>query len=341
MDFAPDRYDNPDTWFRRCGTSGLSLPAISLGMWHNFGDPGTDSQGLGEQDLHENATAMMRTAFDRGVTHFDFANNYGPPPGAAESRCGRILESDFGHHREELVISSKAGYRMQPGPYGDGGSRKYLIESCHASLRRLRTDHLDLFYHHRNDPDVPLEETMGALDHLVRSGKTLHAAISNYPGERVEEAVAICEREGFAQPILHQVPHNLLDPERSESGLAAAAAAGMGNIVFSPLAQGLLSDKYLDAVPEDSRASAEAGFLKADRVTPELQEKLKKLNAYAADRGQSLAQLALSWVLGDPRITSALIGASRPAQVEDCCDALDQPILTEAERAEVAALAEG
>ena len=340
MTFSLTRYDDlPDSWFRRCGASGLDLPAISLGMWHNFGDPGTDSQKLGEQDLHENATAMMRTAFDRGVTHFDFANNYGPAPGAAEERCGRILSSDFVHHREELVISSKAGYRMQPGPYGDGGGRKYLVESCHASLRRLRVDHLDLFYHHRLDPTVPLEETLGALDSLVRAGKTLYAAISNYPGERVEEAVAVCEREGFAKPILHQVSHNLLGPEGNEAGLAAAATAGMGNIVFSPLAQGLLTGKYLDGIPDDSRASAPSGFLKSDRVTPELRERLRKLDAYAGDRGQTLAQLALSWVLGDPRITSALIGASRPGQVSDCCDALDKPVLTEAERDEVLSLA--
>ena len=212
------------------------------------------------------------------------------------------------------MISSKAGYRMQPGPYGDGGGRKYLVESCHASLRRLRVDHLDLFYHHRLDPTVPLEETLGALDSLVRAGKTLYAAISNYPGERVEEAVAVCEREGFAKPILHQVSHNLLGPKGNEAGLAAAATAGMGNIVFSPLAQGLLTGKYLDRIPDDSRASAPSGFLKADRVTPELRERLRKLDAYAGDRGQTLAQLALSWVLGDPRITSALIGASRPGR---------------------------
>ena len=342
MSFSDTRYDGaPEGWFRRCGASGLDLPAVSLGMWHNFGDPGTDSKNLGEEDLHQNATAMMRTAFDRGVTHFDFANNYGPAPGAAEARCGRILQSDFAAHREELVISSKAGYRMQPGPYGDGGGRKYLIESCHASLRRLKLDHLDLFYHHRNDPTVPLEETMGALDHLVRSGKALFTAISNYPGERVEEALAVCDREGFAKPILHQVPHHLLDPSLSDSGLSAAAAAGLGNIVFSPLAQGLLTDKYLDRVPEDSRAAAEAGFLKADRVTPELQARLKKLHAHATDRGQTLAQLALSWVLGDPRITSALIGASRPEQVAGCCDTLDKPALTADERAEVSKLAAG
>lgn len=339
MSFFPGRYDHvSDRWFRRSGRAGLELPAISLGMWHNFGDAGTDSQSLDELALHENATAMMRTAFDRGVTHFDFANNYGPGPGAAEARCGRILESDFAAHREELVISSKAGYRMQPGPYGDGGGRKHLIESCHASLRRLRLDHLDLFYHHRNDPTVPLEETLAALDHLVRSGKTLHVAISNYPGERVAEALAICEREGFAKPILHQVPHHALDPSLSDDGLTAAAEAGLGNIVFSPLAQGLLTDRYLDAVPRDSRAGSGSEFLSNDRVTPELQAKLKKLNAYASDRGQSLAQLALSWVLGDARITSALIGASRPSQIEDACGVLDKPALTEAERAEVSAL---
>ena len=341
MDSSADRYDKlPDAWFRRSGKSGLDLPAVSLGMWHNFGDAGTDSKGLGEEDLHANATAMMCTAFDRGVTHFDFANNYGPAPGAAETRCGRILADDFGSLREELVISSKAGYAMQPGPYGDGGGRKYLVESCHASLRRLRLDHLDLFYHHRNDPSVPLEETLGALDHLVKAGDTLYVALSNYPGERIEEAVAVCEREGFVKPILHQVPHHLLDPSLSDSGLTAAADAGMGNIVFSPLAQGLLTDKYLDGIPEDSRASVEAGFLKADRVTPELQAHLKRLNSYAQDRGQTLAQLALCWVLGDPRISSALIGASRPAQVEDCCDAMNRGPLSEAERAEVAALSD-
>ncbi len=340
---AHDRYHaRSDTWFRRCGTSGLMLPAVSLGCWHNFGAAGTDSvKHTDEASMHENCQQMLFTAFDLGVTHFDLANNYGPPPGSAEERVGKILREDFAGHRDELIISSKAGYRMWDGPYGEWGSRKYLIASCDASLQRLGLDYVDVFYSHRPDPDTPLEETMGALDQIVRSGKALYAGISSYSAAFTATAMKVCRENGLAVPIIHQPSYSMLDrwiekPDDSGKHLIETCGdEGLGMIVFCPLAQGLLTDKYLDAIPEDSRAKSEAGFLSEDRVTPELQARLRKLNDLAQQRDQSLAQLALSWTLRDERVTSALIGASRPSQVEDCVKAVAASPLSDAELAEI------
>lgn len=316
----------------------MPLPAISLGMWHNFGAPGTDSGRRNEAALHTNATSMMQAAFDRGVTHFDLANNYGPPPGSAEERVGQILREHFSSHRDELVISTKAGYQMFEGPYQDGGSRKYLLDSSAASLRRLGLDHVDIFYHHRPDPTVALEETMGALDHLVRVGDARYVGLSNYSADQLTAAFEVCEREGFARPIIHQCPYSALDRAFGSGALPVGAEAGLGAIVFSPLAQGLLTDKYIDAIPDESRASTESVFLGASRITAELQAALRSVRSIAQDRGQSVAQLALSWVLADDRISSALIGASRVEQVEQCCDVLDAAPLSLDERDAITAV---
>ncbi len=310
----------------------MPLPAISLGMWHNFGAPGSDSGRRDEAALHANATSMMQAALDRGVTHFDLANNYGPPPGSAEERVGRILREQFASHRDELVISTKAGYQMFEGPYQDGGSRKYLLDSSAASLRRLGLDHVDIFYHHRPDPTVSLEETMGALDHLVRVGDARYIGLSNYSAEQITAALEVCDRKGFARPIIHQCPYSALDRAFGAGALPVGADAGLGAIVFSPLGQGLLTDKYIDAIPEESRASTDSVFLGTGRITPELQDALRSMRTIARDRGQSVAQLALSWVLADDRISSALIGASRVEQVEQCCDVLVAPPLATDER---------
>ncbi|MBB6428761.1 aldo/keto reductase [Algisphaera agarilytica] len=328
----PDRYDAvPEGWFRRCGRTGLLLPALSLGCWHNFGDAGTDPRQLPESDFHANAQAMLFTAFDHGITHFDLANNYGPQPGAAELRVGRILREDFRGYRDELIISSKAGYTMWPGPYGDWGSRKYLLASLDQSLDRLGLDYVDIFYSHRPDPETPLEETMGALDTAVRSGKALYAAISNYSGEQTLEARRVCEREGFIKPILHQPRYSMLDRWIEPELLPVTGELGMGVIAFCPLAQGLLTPKYLGGIPDDSRVKQAAGFLTEDRVTPELIEKLQKLNAIAEERSQSLAQLALSWALRDTRMTSLIIGASRPSQIEANVEAAEKLAFTDSE----------
>ncbi|MEM8781408.1 MAG: aldo/keto reductase [Planctomycetota bacterium] len=315
------------------------LPAVSLGCWHNFGAPGTDAgRHADEASLHQNAQRILFTAFDHGVTHFDLANNYGPPPGSAEARVGRILKQDFAGYRDELIVSSKAGYDMWPGPYGEWGSRKYLIASCDASLKRLQLDYVDLFYSHRYDPDTPLEETLGALDTLVRHGKALYVGISSYPAEVTARVMQLCETHGFVKPIIHQPSYSMLDrwieghdPNRPGNLIETCGDAGLGMIVFCPLAQGLLTPKYLNGVPEDSRAAHEAGFLDSDRVTLELIRRLNTLNDLAQARGQSLAQLALRWALRDPRVTSALIGASRPSQVEQCCKALEAPPLNDDE----------
>ncbi|MEM1444539.1 MAG: aldo/keto reductase [Planctomycetota bacterium] len=348
---AANRYEHPNVqanpgWFRRCGNSGLMLPAISIGGWHNFGDPGTDAgRHTDEASMHANAQSILLAAFDHGVTHIDMANNYGPPPGSAETRVGRILKEDFAGYRDELIVSSKAGYRMQPGPYGDGGSRKYLIASCEASLQRLQLDYVDIFYSHRYDHDTPLDETLGALDTLVKQGKTLYVGISSYPADVTTEAINICERNGFVKPIIHQPSYSMLDrwiegrdPNRPGNLIETCGGCGMGMIVFCPLAQGLLTPKYLDGVPDDSRAAHDDGFLSKDRVTPELIAKLNQLNDIANDRGQSLAQLALLWALRDARVTSALIGASRASQVEQCCRALDAPALTDEELQRIEAI---
>ena len=305
---ADDRYKVAT--FRRCGRSGLDLPAISLGLWQNFG--GTD--------VFETGRAVLRRAFDRGVTHFDLANNYGPPYGSAESNFGRWMDMDFRPHRDELLISSKAGWDMWPGPYGNFGSRKYLVASCEASLKRMGLDYVDIFYHHRPDPKTPLEETMGALDHLVRSGKALYVGVSSYSPELTRRAHAILK--GLGTPMLiHQPSYSMLNRWVEEGLLQTLEELGVGCIAFSPLAQGLLTSKYLGGVPEESRAN-KGGSFKASLVTPENVERIQALNEIAKRRGQTLAQMAIAWVLRDPRVTSALIGARSVAQLDDSLDAL-------------------
>lgn len=333
-----DRYDAvPAGWFRQCGASGLYLPSITLGCWHNFGDPGTDSlKSPSEDALHDNCRAMLRTAFDLGVTHFDLANNYGPPPGRAEERVGRILKQDFPAHRDELILSTKAGYRMWPGPYGEWGSRKYLLASLDQSLKRLGVDYVDIFYSHRADKPVeqggtPLEETLAALDTAVRQGKALYAGISSYSGDRTALSLDLCDQRGLFAPVIHQPNYSLLKRWIEDDLLPVTRQAKLGVIAFCPLAQGLLTDKYLGGIPDDSRVRSSGGFLKEDRVTPELVATLEKLAAIARDRGQSLAQMALAWVLRDKAVTSALIGASRPSQIEQNVKAAERLDFTDDE----------
>lgn len=305
MPFNPDRYSSMQ--YRRCGRSGLQLPAISLGGW----------QAIGGYRDDEVSKRIFFAAFDHGITHFDFANNYGHPGGASEELFGRILKE---MPRHELVISSKAGYRMWPGPYGDGGSRKYLIESCEESLKRLGTDHVDIFYSHRFDADTPIEETMGALETLVRQGKALYAGISNYADPHFSRAIHTMRERAWAPITIHQPCYNMLNRAPEREVLPTAGREGVGVIGFSPLAQGLLTDKYLNGIPADSRAAAGKGngSLGGDRITPALVAKVQALNGIAKARGQSLAQMALAWLLKDQRVTSVLIGASRPEQVSDC-----------------------
>jgi L-glyceraldehyde 3-phosphate reductase len=310
--------------YRRCGRSGLRLPAISLGLWHNFGSV----------DPLENGRAILLRAFDLGITHFDLANNYGPEPGSAEKNFGRILRRDLAGHRDELVISTKAGYRMWPGPYGDGGSRKYLLSSLDQSLARMGIDYVDVFYHHRPDPDTPLEESMGALEQAVRAGKALYAGVSNYPPERTREAARIL-REMRVPFVLHQPKYSMLERTPEQGLLQALEEEGIGCIVFSPLAQGLLTDRYLRDIPADSRAAKSTGFLQESAVTEARRAQLVALNAVARARGQSLAQLALAWVLRHPAVTSALIGASRVQQLEDNVAALDNLPLSDDELREI------
>jgi L-glyceraldehyde 3-phosphate reductase len=323
---AADRYATMQ--YRRCGASGLMLPAISLGLWHNFG----------EDTSHGVKQAICRQAFDLGITHFDLANNYGPPPGSAEAAFGEILRTDFRGHRDELIVSSKAGYRMWDGPYGEWGSRKYLIASCDASLKRLGLDYVDIFYSHRFDPDTPLEETMGALDAIVRSGRALYVGISSYNSARTREAAAILDELG-TPCVIHQPSYNLLNRWVERDGLKETLAGlGIGSIAFTPLAQGMLTGKYLEGVPEGSRATQgktlDPGLLDARTL-----EGLRALDAIARARGQSLAQMAIAWVLRDGGITSALIGASRPEQVVDCVGALGNLGFGKGELAEIEAAA--
>ncbi len=302
--------------YRRSGKSGLKLPAISLGCWHNFGGVGTASNRIeNENDFHENCRQMLFAAFDGGITHFDLANNYGPPAGSAETRVGRILREDFKNHRDELIISSKAGYHMWNGPYGDNGSRKYLLASLDQSLTRLGLDYVDIFYHHRPDNDTPLEESMGALDHAVRSGKALYVGISSYSGQQTRDALKVCEQNNFIKPIIHQPSYSLLNRRIESDLLPATRAEGVGVIAFCPLQQGLLTNKYLDGVPNDSRAATPEGALSREQAESSDIDKARQLNQIAQNRGQSLAQMALSWVLRDQAVTSALIGASRPEQI--------------------------
>jgi L-glyceraldehyde 3-phosphate reductase len=301
---SPNRYDT--MVYNRCGNSGIKLPTISLGLWHNFG-------GV---DVYETGRATVRKAFDLGVTHFDLANNYGPPPGSAEETFGRILKSDLQAYRDELIISTKAGYGMWKGPYGDFGSRKYLVASLDQSLKRMGLDYVDIFYHHRPDPETPLEETMGALDHIVRSGKALYAAISNYPPDRVRDAAKILRNLG-TPCLIHQPSYSMFNRRVEEGLLETLEDEGIGCIVFSPLAQGMLTDKYLKGIPSDSRAAKSHSFLKPERITEENLAKIQKLNALAQERGQSLAQMAIAWVLRHNAVTTALVGASRPEQIEN------------------------
>ncbi len=313
MPYTPAATRYQEMPYRRCGNSGLLLPAISLGLWHNFG----------HVDDFENSKQIVFTAFDHGITHFDLANNYGPPPGSAEENFGRILKENFtGHLRDELVISSKAGYYMWPGPYGEWGSKKNLVSSLDQSLSRLQLDYVDIFYHHRPDPLTPLEETMQALDGIVRSGKALYAGLSNYRGDEARKAMKILKKLGT--PCLIQQPkYSMLERWVEDDLLYLLEDKGVGCIAFSPLAQGLLTNKYLNGIPEDSRAAKEHGFLKRDQVTPALVEKLKQLNEIAVERNQTLAQMALAWLLKDIRITSVLVGASRPEQLVDSLKCLN------------------
>ena len=319
---AADRYERMS--YRRSGRSGLQLPAISLGLWHNFGH---DDRPL------EVGRAIIRRAFDLGVTHFDLANNYGPPYGSAEENFGQILQEDLAPFRDELVISTKAGYDMWPGPYGEWGSRKYLLASLDQSLRRMGLDYVDIFYSHRFDPETPLEETMGALDTAVRQGKALYVGISSYSPAKTAEAYAIL-RELGAPFVIHQPSYSMLNRWIEEGLLDTLGELGIGCIVFSPLAQGMLTDKYFDGIPEGSRATRHSS-LSPDLITDEALEKIRALNGIAAARGQTLAQLALAWTLRDPRVTSALIGASSVSQLEANVAALDRLDFTEDELAEV------
>jgi L-glyceraldehyde 3-phosphate reductase len=316
---APSRYDQP-ALYRHCGRSGLKLPAISLGLWHNFG-------GV---DVYEHSRALVLRAFDLGITHFDLANNYGPPPGSAEENFGRMLRSDLAAHRDELVISTKAGYSMWPGPYGDWGSRKHLLSSLDQSLRRMGISYVDIFYSHRPDATTPLEETMGALAHAVRSGKALYVGLSNYNAEQTARAAQLL-RELGTPCLIHQPKYHLFE-RLIENGLTKVLAEeGIGCIPFCPLAQGLLTNRYLDGIPADARAAKAHGFLKPAALTPAVLAKVQKLHALAQTRGQSLAQLSLVWVLRNPVITSALIGASKVSQIEDNLAALKNPGLSPAE----------
>ncbi len=304
------RYEN--MLYNRCGNSGLKLPALSLGLWHNFGSA----------NIYDNMVNLVTTAFDNGITHFDIANNYGPKPGAAEENFGKILKNELKPYRDELVISTKAGYTMWPGPYGDWGSRKYLVSSLEQSLKRLGVDYVDIFYHHRPDPETPLEETMMALDHIVRSGKALYVGISNYNAEQTAKAVKLLKIMGT--PLLIHQPNYSMFNRWIEGGLIQVLEEnGMGSIAFCPLAQGLLTSKYLQGIPTDSRAAdSRSPFLNSDSVSKEKIEKVKKLDGIAKERGQSMAQMALAWALRDGKITAALIGASKSSQVIENIGAL-------------------
>ena len=319
----PSRYG--DMVYRRCGDSGLKLPAVSLGLWHNFGD----------KDDFDNMRAICRTAFDLGVTLFDVANNYGPAAGAAEENLGRILKKDFAPYRDELLITTKAGYEMWAGPYGNFGSKKYLVASLDQSLKRLGLDYVDIFYHHRPDPDTPLEETVRALDGIVRQGKALYVGISNYSREQTERAAALF-RELGTPFIINQVRYSMLDRGIERDGLKTYAAQnGIGLITYSPLAQGLLTDRYLDGIPADSRIRTDGRFLKEQAITPDYLRRVNALNKIAHRRGQTLAQMALAWILRDEDITGVLVGASRPSQIADCVGTIHSALFSEEELAEI------
>ncbi|MDO1445088.1 L-glyceraldehyde 3-phosphate reductase [Rhodocytophaga aerolata] len=312
MSYTPtsDRYQTMQ--YRRCGRSGLKLPAISLGLWHNFG----------HVDVLENCRQILRLAFDRGITHFDLANNYGPPPGSAEENFGRILQKDFAGYRDELIISTKAGYYMWEGPYGEWGSKKYLVSSLDQSLKRMNLAYVDIFYHHRPDPETPLEETMTALDLIVRQGKALYLGLSNYQPEEAAKAIRILQQLG-TPCLIHQPKYSMFERWVEGGLLDLLEKSGVGCIPFSPLAQGLLTNKYLTGIPADSRAAKPHGFLQENQVSEDKLMKVGKLNELALERGQTLAQMALAWLLKDPRITSVLIGASKPEQLADSLQCLN------------------
>ena len=308
---SEDRYDKMQ--YRRCGKSGIMLPLLSLGLWHNFGD----------KDDFENARKLLRTAFDNGITHFDLANNYGPPYGSAEKNFGKIFKDDFSQYRDELLISTKAGWDMWPGPYGNFGSRKYLIASLDQSLKRMGLEYVDIFYHHRPDPDTPLEETMGALDQIVRQGKALYVGISQYNAQDTTRAAEILRQQGTPF-LIHQPRYNMMDRWAEDGLLDALETEGIGSIVFSPLNQGILTSKYLHGIPEDSRAARDGRYLKESQITPEVIEKVGKLNELAESRDQSLAQMAVAWLLKDHRVTSVLVGVSKTSQLHDNIEALQK-----------------
>lgn len=318
----PERYSR--MVYNRCGNSGLKLPAISLGLWHNFGG---DSN-------HDTKRAICQTAFDEGITHFDLANNYGPPPGSAEEAFGEILKTDFHGLRDELIISSKAGYGMWPGPYGEWGSRKYLVSSCDQSLKRMGLDYVDIFYSHRFDPETPLEETMGALDYIVRSGRALYAGISSYNSEKTRKAAAILKELG-TPCLIHQPSYNMINRWVERDGLKDTLSdLGIGSIAFTPLAQGMLTNKYLNGTPDGSRAT-QGKSLRPQFLNEKTLNNIKKLNEIAERRGQTLAQMALAWVLREGGITTALIGASKPSQVTDCARTVDNMTFTSEELKEI------
>ena len=321
---AEDRYHKMQ--YRRCGKSGIKLPLLSLGLWHNFGD----------NDDFENAREMLHTAFDNGITHFDLANNYGPPYGSAEKNFGKIFAEDFKRYRDELIISTKAGWDMWPGPYGNFGSRKYLIASLDQSLKRMGLDYVDIFYHHRPDPETPLEETMGALDHVVRQGKALYVGISQYSAEDTAKAAHLLKEMGTPF-LIHQPRYNMMDRWVEDGLLDTLEEVGIGSIVFSPLEQGILTDKYINGIPEDSRA-ATSQYLDKEKITPEVIEKVKKLNKIAGSRNQTLAEMAVAWLLKDKRVTSVLVGVSKVSQLKDNIHALDHLDFSQEELSDIEAI---
>lgn len=318
----PEKYETMK--YRRCGKSGVLLPAISLGLWHNFG----------ESNPANKAVEMLKYAFDQGITHFDLANNYGPPPGEAEKNFGRILKREFSTYRDEMIISSKAGHRMWDGPYGDGGSRKSMMASIDQSLKRLQTDYVDIFYSHRYDPNTPIEETMQALSDIIRQGKALYVGLSKYPIEQAHRAFRLLQKSG-TPCLIYQDRYNLLTREAEAHHLETVQNCKIGFAAFSPLAQGLLSDKYLDGIPEHSRAARPDGFLKREQITPEIIQKVKQLQEIASKRNQSISQMALAWLLHDERVTSVIIGASSVAQLQNNLKSLDNIRFDESELAEV------
>jgi len=332
------RYDQADGWFHTCGRTGLRISPIALGMWHNFGAPGTGSLGLeNESDFHENCRQMLFTAFDNGIIHYDLANVYGPPNGAAEERVGRILREDFGSHREEIVIATKGGSTMYPGPNTKAKNRKNLLPRLDESLKRLGTDYVDIFYAHGPDPETPLEETLGALDHAVRSGKALYSGICTYGPDLTSEAMRVCDQNGFIKPKFHQPAYNMFS-RWVEGLLPVTAREGLGVISFAALAGGRLTNKYIDGIPKDSRAASPSRFLTAEALTPELRETLRRLGEIARERGQSLAQMAISWCLRDDRLSTVILGASRPQQITENLQAFENRHFAEEELAQIDAV---